>query len=97
VNSKTHRDGKVTLSKRVGFNTGRRTCSNSCHGRESWVKARGGGDDYEEDDFVIVDDAGGDTTQPSTQSAGGCSSAGGTLPLLGLVGVALGGLRRRRR
>jgi uncharacterized protein (TIGR03382 family) len=87
----SHNDGKVNLTTRAGFNASRRSCSNSCHGTESWTASSGGGDDHEEDDFVLADDR---TTTP--KAAGGCSSAGGALPLLGLLGVALMGLRRRR-
>jgi MYXO-CTERM domain-containing protein len=89
----THRDGKVNLSSRIGWKSSRRTCSNSCHHTESWVKARGGGDDHEEDDFVIATEA----PRSEDLAGGGCSSAGGSLSLLGLVGLGLAGARRRRR
>lgn len=92
VNASTHRNGKVNLSSRIGFRASRRTCSNSCHGSESWLGSSGGGDDHEEDDFVVAADG----EDGAGKAASGCNSAGSSLPLLGLVGVSLLGLRRRR-
>lgn len=94
VNQATHRNGKVNLSFRVGFSTRRRTCSNACHHSKSWTASHGGGDDHEEDDFVVAADEAG--TVDESDTAGGCSSAGGALSVLGVLGVALAGLRRRR-
>lgn len=100
VNAATHRNGKVDLSSRIGFDAGRRSCASACHGKESWVRSNGGGDDHEKDDFAIapdgVPDAAPESAAGGTKAGGGCGNGGASASVLGLLGAALAGLRRRR-
>jgi uncharacterized protein (TIGR03382 family) len=95
VNSRIHNNGRVNLRSSSGWNTSTRSCSNSCHGSESWFGS--GGDDGEHDDEERRDDdfvLGGDE---EPKASGGCSSAGGSMTFLALAGLGILATLRRRR
>jgi hypothetical protein len=94
VDGAKHRNGKVDLSSRSGFDPARRTCTSACHADRAWMPA-GGDDDHVPDDFTITPEA-DPGPAPGTRKTGGCGNDGAPLALLGLLGLALARRRRRR-
>jgi hypothetical protein len=97
VNTSTHQDRKLQLARKLHWDTATHSCAPSCHGTKTWTSTsggssgggdRGGGGEHGEE-IVIVDDG--------ELEAGGCSSAGGTVNVLALIGLAVLAIRRQRR